>query len=308
MSSEKTLVIILAETRSWELTYDSFEKNLLVPYNADLCLCVARNDREVTNNPFYKKAKEIFTYEEPENWCSAFDHASSRNTGKVSGWERFLLLGKNWNEFSFFLGGLDYPTKYVPGSGAILLFFRWFLRNCIKNPELFWEYDRFIITRSDYMYTTPAIPLELLSNDRIWIPEGEDYGGMTDRHIICNNVQLMNILSIADPVINNDDALFHDLLSLQNEKWNLEWYVKYMFDRLNISPFISRYPYTMYTVKSPDEKTRWSNGMFNEELGYNIKYPSEYKRATIAKKIFNVHGSWNAQSVHELTAALEPWK
>ena len=37
----KTLVIILAQTRAHELTYESFERHLLNPLKADLCVCAS---------------------------------------------------------------------------------------------------------------------------------------------------------------------------------------------------------------------------------------------------------------------------
>lgn len=36
----KTLVIILAKTRTYELIYDNIKKNLIHTLNADLCLCI----------------------------------------------------------------------------------------------------------------------------------------------------------------------------------------------------------------------------------------------------------------------------
>jgi hypothetical protein len=51
---EKTLVIIIAETRAHEFSYPSFKKNLLDNLDADLALCIAKNEWENTNNPYYK--------------------------------------------------------------------------------------------------------------------------------------------------------------------------------------------------------------------------------------------------------------
>jgi hypothetical protein len=78
---EKTLVIIIAETRAHEFSYPSFKKNLLDNLDADLALCIAKNEWENTNNPYYKSAKYIWTYDEPEDWGSALDKAQ-----QTEGW------------------------------------------------------------------------------------------------------------------------------------------------------------------------------------------------------------------------------
>ena len=53
----KTLVIILAETREYELTFDNFKQNVIDTLNADLCLCIGVKPNYNYNNPFYKLAK-----------------------------------------------------------------------------------------------------------------------------------------------------------------------------------------------------------------------------------------------------------
>ena len=40
----KNLVIILGETRSHELTFNSFKKNVIDELNADLCVCIGVKD------------------------------------------------------------------------------------------------------------------------------------------------------------------------------------------------------------------------------------------------------------------------
>ena len=73
--TEKTLVIVLSETRESGLTFDNFKKNVIDQLNADLCLCIGVKPNYDYNNPFYKLAKYKFTYDEPEDFASAFDYA-----------------------------------------------------------------------------------------------------------------------------------------------------------------------------------------------------------------------------------------
>ena len=71
----KTLVIILSETRAHELTFNNFKKNVIDELRADLCLCIGIKADYDYNNPFYKLAKYKFTCPEPPDYGWAFDYA-----------------------------------------------------------------------------------------------------------------------------------------------------------------------------------------------------------------------------------------
>ena len=63
----KTLVIVLSETRAFELTFDNFKKNVIDVLNADLCLCIGIKKDYNYDNPFYKLCKYNFFYDENED-------------------------------------------------------------------------------------------------------------------------------------------------------------------------------------------------------------------------------------------------
>lgn len=71
----KTLVIILSETRSSDLTFDNFKKNVIDNLNADLCICIGVKSDYDYDNPFYKLAKFKFLYEEPDDFGDSFEYA-----------------------------------------------------------------------------------------------------------------------------------------------------------------------------------------------------------------------------------------
>jgi len=60
----KNLVIVLSETREYELTFDNFKKNVIDILNADLCLCIGVKNDYNYDNPFYKLSKYNFLYDE----------------------------------------------------------------------------------------------------------------------------------------------------------------------------------------------------------------------------------------------------
>jgi hypothetical protein len=104
-------------------------------------------------------------------------------------WREFLKVGGN------VMGGIK---GYPPSSAGILIFFRWFLLKSLVDNGLLNKYDRFIITRSDYIYQLPHPKVELMNENYIWIPNCEYYGGYTDRHVVLskNNVEpYLNILN-----------------------------------------------------------------------------------------------------------------
>jgi len=284
---ESALVIILAETREHALTFDLFKENLLDVMNADLGLCVARNPREDTANPFYSHARYIWTYKEPDDWGDAFDDLQRRR-GLRNDWRTLLQIRDQW------LGGVRGPDEH-PGSAGILLFFRLFLKDCLVRHNVLDRYDRFIVTRSDFMHRVPHVPLTLLHPDYIWIPDGEDYGGYTDRHIIAHRKDILPVLSVADRILTEPQALSTEMSHCAN--WNLERFIKFSFVSMGLVPRIRRFPYTMYTVRSAGGHTRWREGVYSERLGYCIKYYDEYRSYKLAALLVRQHGGWNRWQV-----------
>jgi hypothetical protein len=289
MKKEKTLVIVYSETREYQHTFDNFKHYVLNELNADLALCVAINPRENPNNPFYKEAKYIWKYQEPEDWGDAFDYASEYEQVE-NNWRTLKPIKDQW------LGGIkgDHAQK---GSGGILLFFRWLTKIKLLENNLLNEYDRFIYTRSDYLYETPHIPLHLLSKDKIWIPDGEDYGGVTDRYMACSAQNIIPALSVLDSILKTPQNLI-DTMSYYQE-WNLEKFIKFSFRKTGIWDQVQRFPFNMYSLRSEGGHTSWKEGRFNKNLGYYVKYPHEYHSAMISKNIFKKRSGWNELSLQE---------
>jgi len=279
---EKVLVVVLAETRAHELTFESFKASLLDGYSADLALCVAKNSREDASNPFYSNAKYVWSYPEPEDWGDAFDDAQ-RTLGATGNWRRLLEIRNQW------LGGIKGAHQH-PGSAGILLYFRWFLKQRLISEGVLDNYDRFIITRSDFVHTVPSPPLELLAGDKIWIPYGEFYGGYTDRHIVAGRSHIVPVLSIADPILARPDELYSKMHG--GKDWNLERYIKFAFRDQGLEASVDFLPYTMYSVRALSGHTRWQAGTFHEDLGYFVKYQGEYSRARLARRVIGSSGEW----------------
>lgn len=287
---DRTLVIILSETRAYDLTFQSFADNLLKPLQADLALCVADNSSEETDNPFYQQATYVWTYPEPDNWSTALDYAQKADAIDGENWRQLFAIQGN------FLGGLHDSNGRVAGSGGISMFFRWFLKRCLLNePGLLERYDRYVLTRSDFIYLVPHYPLSRLEASHIWLPLGEDYHGFTDRHLIADRNSILPAISLLDPILRSPSELYRELDGRQ-DYLSFEGYIGYAFQRAGLVPSLRRYPYTMYAVRHPDGRTSWSKGAYNEALGYCIKYKPEYISSLLPTQMIRKAADWTPAS------------
>jgi hypothetical protein len=278
-----TLVIILAETRAYEYTFDNFKKNVIDELNADLCLCIGVKNDYNYENPFYKLAKYKFLYNEPEDYGDAFDYAlniikNEENNDNLT-WRHYLNLKDQ------LFGGVKNDKNQHLGSAGILIFFRWFLLKNLIDNNILNKYDRFIITRSDFIYNLPHPKIELLNENFLWFPNEEHYGGYTDRHIILSKKNIIEYLNIFNTMVIKSDQYYNKMIFCKI--WNLERCIKFHLEECGSINKIKEFPYIMYAVRGINGSTRWSTGEYNNELGYFIKYHSEYNKSLYYKNLFN---------------------
>ena len=198
-----------------------------------------------------------------------------------------------WREFlkikDQFLGGVKDSHNQHPGSAGILIFFRWFLlKNLIEN-DVINKYDRFVITRSDFIYRLPHIKIELMNENCIWIPDCEHYNGYTDRHVVLSKNNIEPYLNILNNLVLRSNEYFMKMKCHSN--WNVERLIKFNFEQNNLLHLVKEFPYVMYSVRNINGNTRWSKGIYSKELGYYIKYQSEYDKSLFYKNEFEKSGS-----------------
>ena len=197
-----------------------------------------------------------------------------------------------WREFlkvkDQFLGGIKDSKEEHPGSAGILIFFRWFLLKNLIDNDLINKYDRFIITRSDYIYKLPHPKIEQMNENCIWIPDSEHYGGYTDRHVILSKNNIESYLNILNNLVLRSNYYFMKMKIKSN--WNLEQLIKFHLEQNNVLHLVKEFPYVMYTVRNINGSTRWMQGNFSNELGYYIKYQSEYNKSSDYKNEFEKSG------------------
>lgn len=214
---------------------------------------------------------------------------NSNNTNLVS--QKNVITYKKplyWREFlkvkDQFLGGVNDSHNQHPGSAGILIFFRWFLLKNLIDNDLINKYDKFIITRSDFIYQLPHPKVEHMNNNCIWIPDCEHYGGYTDRHVVLSKNNIESYLNILNNLVLRSNEYFIKMKGRNN--WNLEMLIKFHLEQNNVLHFVKEFPYVMYSVRNINGTTRWSQGDYSNKLGYYIKYRSEYDKSSNYKNEF----------------------
>jgi hypothetical protein len=72
-------------------------------------------------------------------------------------------------------------------------------------------------------------------------------------------------------------------------KFNLEKLILFHLYQSNLLNKVRLFPYIMYSIRSSNGTTRWSKGIFNEELQVFIKYPKEFNSTKLIKKTFDFY-------------------
>jgi hypothetical protein len=264
----KTLVVVLGQPRAHELTFDLFKKNVIEHLRADLCFC---GDGTETENPFITEAKYKFTIIQPETSLDLFEEAYqeiTRDSGKKTiHWSNYLKMTHQ----TFFLG-----AKKEQAKTSFTIYYRWFLLKKLRETGALEEYDRFVITRSDYIWPFKHVSLDILSPVNVWVPDGESYGGITDRHAVLSRYNIEEYLNIFNMMVIQAETYISEILDIVTPLGiNTEKMVSFHLSRQGIG-IVKVFPYNMFTVRSQDGPTAWSVGYYNEKLGYCIKYRSEF--------------------------------
>lgn len=280
---DRVLICVIGQIRADKLTWDSFNKNLKQILNADLALCIGDSDANNDNNQYWKNSKYKFITNEYDDFGVGYDQLQLKYLGvdnEKPDWRVLLNVKDQW------LGGIKGDGQH-PGSAGILLYFRAILKDFLVDNKLVENYDWFIITRSDFIWLVEHPGVEFFKNYDICIPYGEHHGGITDRHIVIHKKNVIQVLSVLDKFLTDPIALKNEMIFFK--QWNLELFLWFYISKFNYD--IKYMPYVMYSVRTDDVSTRWSQGVYNHNFGYYLKYPDEFSRALISEKIYKISGS-----------------
>ena len=277
---EKVLVIILGQARAHRLTWESFQKNVLHELQADLALCVGTSLENNPENPFWENALYKWVCPEWEDFGDGFDDLQKKRYGSTREWREILTVKNQW------LGGIKGQESH-PGSAGILIYFRAVLYDALNSEGLLGKYDRFIITRSDFVWALPHPDLSQMNPENFWVPYGEFYYGITDRHAVLSRQFVKPYLDLIEPILRHPEKLKERMLkSNPKQNWNLEQYILFSMREAGLQKKLKYFPYIMYSVRDENTQSRWSMGEFDSSLGYYVKYSHEKTRSELSARFF----------------------
>ena len=234
-----TLVVVLASLRAMRLTYDGLRVFVLETLGAKvhLAFSVARGPQY---RDYFRYADYVWEVDEPLqfDFQDYFNEISQTCYNRSFTKQDTFSITKGGN----LLGGLS----GISGSGAPQMFFKWVALQQMAHLGLFDRYQHIIVTRSDRMYAEPHPPVNRLPPMHVLIPQGQDYGGVNDRHLVMHS-------SDAPRILNQLHMLLYVPLRLQkfplgtdagpNCEAGLKWWLA---EHLHLR--ISRFPIVAYLV------------------------------------------------------------
>lgn len=266
MSDSKTLVCVIGQVRASKLTWPSFKEYVLDVLGADLAMAVATGPR----TEYHEHAKYIWEFDEPVDYAQSFDYVAGA-LGVKNNWRAVMDVPGWW------IGGMPAFIKLHPaGRAASLFFWRWWLWENLSVVAD--DYDTIIVTRTDFRWKHPH-PTGL-DHQYVWVPDGEQYGGISDRHIITGRGNIEKVLRCVEALWCEPERVRSEMMATIGNKyiegiWNFEEAHRFFVERAGLAPLIRHFPTVMFSVRAPDGATSWTQGAWSEEEQCNVKYDWE---------------------------------
>eukprot|EP00199_Chlamydomonas_sp_CCMP681_P001398 CAMPEP_0119104672 /NCGR_PEP_ID=MMETSP1180-20130426/2824_1 /TAXON_ID=3052 ORGANISM="Chlamydomonas cf sp, Strain CCMP681" /NCGR_SAMPLE_ID=MMETSP1180 /ASSEMBLY_ACC=CAM_ASM_000741 /LENGTH=682 /DNA_ID=CAMNT_0007089493 /DNA_START=220 /DNA_END=2268 /DNA_ORIENTATION=+ len=280
--SDRVLVILIGTPRGGPLAWKSLKKHVLVPLHADLMLYFGKSDPNIEHNnisfaywkDLHDMAQHVFFEDEHSDWGDVLDQASLGHDSRPTDWLSLCKFRPQW------LGGVGRGCNHMAGS-AIQLAFKYLVQKKLVSTGLIDQYDRFVYSRADFLYACDYPAIATLDASSVWIPDGEDYGGLEDRHMISSRRGILTALNMTHDLMSEPTKWFERLNQsvLGQGDWNPE---KILLVYYNYTQGIRvrRFNHPAFIVKTAVDKARWMHGdgsllpsPLNTTL--RVKYPGE---------------------------------
>ena len=145
------------------------------------------------------------------------------------------------------LAGANPRRRPAAKQCSILLFLRWLLLHGLQQDDVLDRYDRFVITRSDFVWLCPHPPLSVLDRGAIWFPNGEHYGGLNDRHLVVSRADVVNCLNVIEDILLHPIQLYEEMKHLSTDPGTTEQFLAHHLGRKGLLHKVKVFPYVMYT-------------------------------------------------------------
>lgn len=257
---DKYLTILAGNPRGGEQTWQTLYDKVLTPLHSDLAILTG--EKWLDSQSFLKESKYKWILDEPDNW---FHYYENNFTGN---WKEYFNLGKNTGLYNS--GSIHFAIKDIVLKNYL---------SVLKN------YDYIIYTRFDQFYvdTHPSH-----QGESIWIPKGEDYFGICDRHAVVPSQYVENFFSICSYIDSKASLKSTDKLL------NCEVSYKNFLEYSELIQKVQRYERAQFTASLPDDFTNWRVPEYKIYFYGNlmIKYPDEYINSI--SNIKNKYGSFKS--------------
>ncbi len=242
--NKKYLVILAGSPRGGEKTWHSLYRYVTHPLNADLAICCG-NDISKSSS-LYQNAKYKWLFKEYEDWIDYYKENKLFNA--------IDYLKKGIKTGLFNSGSVHYAIKDI------------ILKNHIDTIK---KYDYIIYSRFDQFYIDYHPEL---NQEDIFIPEGQDYFGIRDRHAAFPAKYADKILDICD-FINSKE-------SIQNIPDYLNCETSYLdhLQYIDLHRKVKRMKRFQFTTAIEGDNTRWRIAIYRLWFSNKIKlkYPDEF--------------------------------
>jgi hypothetical protein len=281
----------LASTRAHEVTWRSFKRQVLDELNADLALAVTFDEKYDYANPYWQHARYRWTSSRSGDAANEFDLAQrwlcDEHDVPPPDWRSMLRIKGIWQD------GIRSPDALeTPSLAAHAAFFcRWLLLRGLQQDGILDRYDRFVVTRSDFVWLCPHPPLSVLDRSSLWIPDGENYGGCVDRHLVVSREDTAAALSLIDDILLRPDELYEEMK--HHASYNFEQFLAHHFARKGLLPRVRLFPYVMYLARGVrDSGLTWSEGRYEPSVGHVVKYGPEFRSAKAYATVIRTREDW----------------
>ena len=257
----KYLTILAGNPRGGEKTWKSLYRYVIDHLGSDLAICTG--DKWVSDISLFKRADYKWIFNEPEDWYEYYKINFKGN------WQEFFTMGKDTGLYNS--GNIHFAIKDI------------ILKNYLEELK---KYEFIIYTRFDQFYTDYHINMEDEDLDYIWIPEGENYHGIGDRHAIIPTQYIEEFLSICN-YVDSEESIINppDYLNCETA------YLRFLTYN-GLIQNVKRYERLQFTSATNRDKTNWRVPKYRVFMTKNllIKYPDEFinsiKNSLKNKKIY----------------------
>lgn len=143
------------------------------------------------------------------------------------------------------------------------------------------RYDRVIRTRPDLKWLIPHPPLSLFTTDRVWLLNGQHFGGVNNRHVIGSRDSVFKLLDRQRLIFEGDPIIFK--MNNWEVHQNDEYYMKVIGDEHQIKWGEMQYP--GYLVSNPAwviSGWRRPGAGYAEEYGTALETEKKWRAAANA--------------------------